>query len=205
LLVDSVGDLLGVTITGGNFGGGVAYRLSAGNWGDTVLYNFCSQGNCSDGQNPYGPLTQDSAGNLYGTTVAGGLPCRNAGLNGLTCGVVYKLAPDGDTYQQSVLYSFCVKSDCKDGAQPSGSLALDSAGNLFGTTAYGGGNDAEQGGTGGGVAYELSGTSLRVLYRFCAEGGDFCTDGEMPLSGLTRDASGKLFGTTLGNVFRIKP
>src|SRR5271166_2190887 len=82
LLFDSKGNLYGTTVYGGsgsgcgNSGCGTIFELSpqsGGGWSESVLYNFCSLPNCTDGEGPaYGPLVRDSAGSLYGTTVFGG-------------------------------------------------------------------------------------------------------------------------------------
>jgi len=111
-----------------------------------------------------------------------------------------------------VLHTFCSLKDCKDGAFPETTLLLGSAGNLFGTTFAGGGNDVDQYQEGGGVAFELSGTTLTVLHRFCAQGGSACSDGMYPSGKLVMDSTGHLFGTTQlgglnggGEVFRLTP
>jgi len=125
----------------------------------------------------------DAAGNLYGTTVIGG---AGVDCGGPSCGVVFKLAPDGT---QTVLYSFCPQSGCADGAGPRAGLIMDAAGNLYGTTKGGG-----AGGTG--VVFKLApdGTET-VLYSFCSQAN--CTDGATPVAGLIMDAAGNLYGTTL--------
>ncbi len=123
LISDSTGRLYGTTLRGGTAGGGVVFRLDAAA-GYTVLHSFMGTG----GAAPWGGLIADSAGNLYGTTTYGG-----AGFpNSATCGVVFKINPAG---QATVLYNFACGAD---GAQPTGTLALDSAGNLYGTTLRGG-------------------------------------------------------------------
>ena len=91
---------------------------------------------------------------------------------------------------------------------------MDAPGNLYGTTWFGGGNDIDANGLGGGVVFKLSGSSLTVIHSFCSEAG--CADGEYPLASLVMDQSGELFGTaslggafandTLGGtVFRVTP
>lgn len=82
---------------------------------------------------PLGGLIQDSKGNLYGTTEAGGTGCGGAG-----CGTVFELSNPGGKWTETVLYSFCSQSNCTDGAGPSGGVIQDAQGNLYGTT-YGGG------------------------------------------------------------------
>ena len=132
LIMDAAGNLYGTTKvggtggTGGAFGQGVVFKL-APDGTETVLYSFCSQANCTDGLQPFAGLIMDAAGNLYGTTLNGGI--------GSGSGVVFKLAPDGT---QTVLYSFCSQANCTDGLAPQAGLLMDAAGNLYGTTALGG-------------------------------------------------------------------
>jgi uncharacterized repeat protein (TIGR03803 family) len=140
----------------------------------------------------------DGAGNLYGTTSAGG---------GTFGGVVFKLAPDGT---ETVLYSFCSQSGCADGSDPEAGLIMDGAGNLYGTT-YSGGS---AGFAGRGVVFRLApdGTET-VLYSFCSQSN--CADGSYPEAGLIMDGAGNLYGTTVsggstsgagpGVVFMVTP
>ncbi len=208
LIMDGVGNLYGTTTYGGgndpgkgNQGAGTVFELSPsdGNtWTQTVLYRFCALVKCADGAYP-GGLVMGSTGALLGPTGAGGTasgraPCINAKSSG--CGAIYELVPNGVLSQESVIYSFCVENDCKDGAGPQGALALDSSGNLFGVTVVGGGNDIDQLGRGGGTVFKISGTSLKTLHRFCSQAN--CADGEYPDGGLILDQSGTLHGVTGG-------
>jgi uncharacterized repeat protein (TIGR03803 family) len=102
-----------------------------------ALYSF---GGSPDGNYPAANLVFDSAGDLYGTTVQGG----TAGY-----GVVFELKPTSGGWSETILYDFCQKSACIDGATPFASLVVDSSGNLYGTT-YDGGE------YGYGTAYKLS-------------------------------------------------
>jgi uncharacterized repeat protein (TIGR03803 family) len=139
LIFDSQGNLYGTSAHGGSSSGcgdsgcGTVFELSPesrGGWSEKVLYSFCSLSSCADGEEPgVGPLVRDSAGDLYGTTVMGGA-YRNC--NGDTCGVVFKLDAAG---KETVLHSF---TGGKDGANPVAGLAVDSRGNLYGTTQAGG-------------------------------------------------------------------
>ena len=129
LVMDAAGNLYGTTYQGGSKGNGVVFKL-APNGTETVLHTFCEQSGCTDGALPRAGLATDAAGNLYGTTSAGGA----AGW-----GVVFKLAPDGT---ETVLYNFCSQSSCTDGSGPWAGLILDAAGNLYGTTQTGGNNGA---------------------------------------------------------------
>src|SRR5271170_6430702 len=129
---DAAGNLYGVTFDGGAYGAGVVYKLdSAGK--ETLLYSFAGG---SDGANPDSVLLLDSQGKLYGTTANGG----NSECGGTGCGVVFELTPQSDgTWTETVFYTFCSLSHCADGEEPdTGPLALDSVGNLYGTTYFGG-------------------------------------------------------------------
>jgi uncharacterized repeat protein (TIGR03803 family) len=198
LIQDAAGNLYGTTWEGGansEYGGTLFKVDNTGH--ETMLYSFCAEGGskCTDGAQPSGGLIRDAAGNLYGTTNFGG-------TNGL--GAVFKL--DG-TGHETVLYSFCPGGNpCKDGSVPSAALIQDAAGNLYGTTEYGGTNGPD-----GGTVFKLDSTGHEtVLYSFCSEGGSKCTDGEGPLAGLIQDAAGDLYGTTWeggakgdGTVFKL--
>jgi uncharacterized repeat protein (TIGR03803 family) len=132
LTFDSSGNLVGVATGGGVNRGGVVFMLTpgSGTWNESVLYSFSGG---SDGSTPVARPIFDAAGNLYGIA-------ENGGINGPTCsggcGVVYKLAPSSGGWTKSTLYSF---TGANDGGDPSFSgVTLDSSGNLFGTTFYGG-------------------------------------------------------------------
>ena len=97
---------------------------------EIVLYNFCSQPKCVDGENPASGLVLDGAGNFYGTTQLGG-----ANVDG----TVFELSPnEGGGYSETVLYSFCSLQKCTDGSYPDSYVTFDGQGNLYGTTYYGG-------------------------------------------------------------------
>jgi len=199
LLADEQGNLYGTTEWGGDStncqnGCGAVFKL-APDGTESVLYSFCPVSKCADGEQPYAGLIEDKSGSLYGTTYLGGAD---------NFGTIFELAPDGT---ESVLYSFSGSS--RDGANPLAGLIVDSAGNLYGTTAGGGhynDNKCEPGGCG--TVFELApdGTET-VLYRFT--GGK---DGGNPYAGLIMDKAGNLYGTTLfggpggsGVVFRLAP
>jgi uncharacterized repeat protein (TIGR03803 family) len=148
---------------------------------ETTLYTFTDG---TDGGNPYGGLVRDAAGNLYGTTFYGGAA---------NMGVVFKVSKSG---KQSVLYSFPGKPDA---AHPGSDLLLDSAGNIYGASYYGGTS-------GFGAIFKVTKSGKeKVLYSFGA-----LPDGQYPGSGLMQDDAGNLYGTTgyggdsgNGTVFRI--
>src|SRR5262249_14796180 len=109
----------------------------------SVLHSFCARETCGDGQAPgLNALTPDAAGNLYGTTGAGGH--RNHGT-------AFELVRSGDQFKYKVLYKFCPGTlvTCPAGSSPEGGVVVDAAGNLYGTTRFGGSED-------NGVLYELS-------------------------------------------------
>ena len=166
LIQDSAGNLYGTTSAGGRAGHGVVYKLDAsGN--ETVLYSFTGG---ADGGNPYAALIRDSAGDLYGTTSGGG----TAGA-----GVIYKLDPSGN---ETVLYSF---PGAAGGSEPLAGLIRDSAGNLYGTTQFGGS-------AGAGTVYKLD-TSAHEIVLYTFTGG---ADGANPRAGLVRGSAGNFYGTT---------
>jgi uncharacterized repeat protein (TIGR03803 family) len=188
LLLDSLGNLYGTASNGGaNLFYGAIFKLDTSNH-ETVLHSFCSttnsSGACTDGNLPVAGLIQDAAGNLYGTTSAGG---ANANISSGQ-GTIFELDHTG---HYSVLYSFCSVAACADGSAPTTSVIRDAAGDLYGTTS----NGAITGSVG--TVYELDITGHEtVLHNFCTTGN--CTDGENPAGGLFQDAAGNLFGTTVG-------
>jgi uncharacterized repeat protein (TIGR03803 family) len=171
---DAAGNLYGTTIYGGPGGAGVVYRLSAAT-SYTVLYGFT---NGTDGGGPDGGVISDSAGNLFGTASSGGAAGR---------GVVYELEPSG---LERVLYSF---TGGADGGTPTTGLAMDAAGNFYGTASEGGafGGRCAQG---CGVVYKLSPDGHQTVLHAFAGGAD----GASPSSGVIRDAAGNLYGAAYG-------
>ena len=139
----NVRTMYGTTSTGGMGGGGTVYQLNeiepnSDRWRLKTLHSFRG----TDGRNPLAGLTADAAGNLYGTTFYGGQ---------YDCGTVFKLSPrENSRWKFTVLYSFTGidYSEHWDGCNPSGGVVLDAAGNLYGTTLYGGDQDI-------GTVYEI--------------------------------------------------
>jgi uncharacterized repeat protein (TIGR03803 family) len=130
----------------------VVYKLDAAGQ-ETVLHTFTGG---TDGGTPNAGLVRDSAGNLYGTAFGGG-DHRECVLG---CGVVFKVSPAG---HERVLYAF---KGAPDGANPVAGVIRDSAGNLYGTTIYGG---SAGGDLGGGVVYKVDTAGHEtVLYTFPA-------------------------------------
>jgi uncharacterized repeat protein (TIGR03803 family) len=161
------------------FGLGVVAIPSAKAQSVSVLYSFAG---APDGINPNAALIRDKAGNLYGTTL-------NGGASGL--GTVFKLDTSGN---ETLLHSFTGSNG--DGALPSGGLTMDKAGNLYGTTSYGGAGACGFFGLSGcGTVFKLDTSgSETVLYSFTGSGGD----GAVPSGGLILDKAGNLYGTTFG-------
>ncbi len=142
LVRDAGGNLYGMTVLGGDFGSGTVFQLapSGSGWTETVLHSFTSG---ADGGQPYGGVTLDAQGNVFGTTVIGGSGgvCVESG-----CGVVFKLTRTGSTWSPSVIYDF---TGLDDGYGPGGPVVFDAQGNLYGMTPTGGAN-------GLGVVYKLT-------------------------------------------------
>jgi len=197
------GNFYGTTGIGGAYGEGTLFKITPSGTLTTV-YNFCAQTNCADGAYSTAGLLQGSDGNLYGTTELGGLGSDCEGFFG--CGTVFKITLSG---MLTTLYSFCTQSNCTDGGGPDAALIQATDGNFYGTTAGGGANTTECGGSGCGTVFKItpSGT-LTTLYSFCSQSG--CTDGEYPQAALIQATDGNLYGMTrnggadnLGTVFRI--
>ncbi|HWA89273.1 MAG TPA: choice-of-anchor tandem repeat GloVer-containing protein [Rhizomicrobium sp.] len=182
-----------------------ARPVTAAGYTYRVLYTFCSQSNCADGQSPSATLLMDQAGNLYGT----------AGGDG---GSVFRLTPGRHhKWKFETLYDFCAQSNCAGSNTP---LIIDATGKLYGTTGPTGAND-------GGSIFQLKPNAsgkkwkYKLLYTFpCSDGA--CPNGQHP-SGLTYlgaasgepyDGTSALFGTAkaggnglfpLGVAFRLEP
>ena len=149
VLVAPSGDLFGVTTFGGTTNQlGTAFQLSPhgdGTWREQVLHTFCREKHCGNGDTPIAGLTMNAAGELFGTTI-------ESNCIGEICpGVVFELTPQGRKSPYSALYSFCIQPDCADGQEPFSPLILDSSGDFFGSTQFGGGNDGDDFGDGGGT------------------------------------------------------
>src|SRR5580700_10116047 len=212
-ILDAKGNLYGVTPNGGN-GCGIVFELSnkGGKWKEIILHNFDSNGD--DGCNPSGRLIFDQAGDLFGGTFNGGGGVSNLFCNN-GCGTTYKLHLANGKWTETVLHRFTGKGT--DGQSPTGGLAFDKSGNLWGTTFIGGvGKSSTCGGTNGagfcGTVFELTpnanGTwTESTLYSFVD-----ASTGWNSFSGLIIDQAGDLVGTTenggsalQGTVFKITP
>jgi uncharacterized repeat protein (TIGR03803 family) len=200
VIFDATGSLYTATAYGGGHGHGAVFQFTPGNngqWTQTALYSFCIASGCADGSGPVGTLIFDAAGNLYGSTGAGG----TGNSCGEGCGTVFQLTPGTNGWTETVLYSFAGGAD---GQQPNAPLIFDAAGNLYGT---GGG-----GANGDGTVFELSpdggGKWTETVLHSFGNG----TDGREPLANLIFDAAGNLYGTTAfggadagGTVFELSP
>jgi uncharacterized repeat protein (TIGR03803 family) len=166
-----------------------------GGWIPKTLHKF----NGIEGAYPAAGVTFDAAGNLYGTTSGGGPDVLNQ------LGTVFELSPAASgAWTEKVLHSF---KTADDGNQPSADLIFDAAGNLYGTTPFGGDVAGSIG-----TVFELSPSpggdwTEKVLYSF-----DFATSGATPYAGLIFDAGGNLYGTAAGGgvhnngtVFELSP
>ena len=169
---------------------------------ETVLHSFTGNTNGPDGTLPSGGLVIDAQGNLYGTTQQGG--------NSRNAGTVFKLSKDG---AETILYSFCQKTNCVDGDDPHTKLIIDNQGALYGTTSAGGDSDV-------GTIFKLTpptnGNSLwtyTVLHSFSGLPFGTGNDGAFPTSLIAGD-SGAFYGTTSGGgsgtnsngtVFKLTP
>ncbi|HXR16773.1 MAG TPA: choice-of-anchor tandem repeat GloVer-containing protein [Terriglobales bacterium] len=212
VVFDSLGNLYGATQEGGAdncspvAACGTVYQLApsaknGGSWTETVLHVF--QGKAvDDGDFPRGGIIADAVGNIYGTTGYGGTgDCVLLGIKG-GCGTIFEMSPpqrkDG-AWTYTILYSF---KGGKDGNVPFGDLVFDGAGNLYGSTEFGGG----KGTTCDPDYYQYCGTVFKlsppktkggkwteqVLHSFA--GG---SDGGNPNGGLVLDSAGAIYGTTV--------
>ena len=241
--MDTGGNLYGTTSDGGKFlntnschesgCSGTVFKLTppsthGENWTESILWDF---GNGTDGSSPAAGLIVDAAGNLYGTTSLGGAYAGVDVIGNPTGGTVFELTPPptiGGPWTESVLWSFGSGvyssfgsvGNGTDGSNPEGGLLMDAAGNLYGTTGFGGAyaRHFHKFGTTccapiGGTVFKLRRPSSSgrkwtesILWSFGSG-----TDGGGPGGGLLMDAAGNLYGTTSlggagsGTVFKLKP
>jgi uncharacterized repeat protein (TIGR03803 family) len=187
------GDALGPK---GQYGyGGSIFRMTPAG-AATTIYTFCSQPNCSDGQDVSG-IVVGTDGNIYGVTLLGGanssIDCSGETVQ--RCGTVFKLTPGGVL---TTLYNFCSQPNCADGSLPGAALVQGFDGNFYGTTGYGGtGTCPYYDGLqpfGCGTIFKITPEgALTTLYNFCAVS---CENGYDPLGSLIQAMDGNLYGTT---------
>jgi len=196
LVFDASGNLYGTTFNGGTFGYGTVFKLArraGGAWQERILHNF--NDSSSDGGGPTGNLILDTAGNLYGTTTAGGA---------YGFGTAFKMArTTGGAWEERILHSF--SENGTDGGLPYAGLSSDALGNLYGVTFQGGAFNY-------GIAFKLApspaGWTETILHNFNLDG----SDGINPYGNLVLDATGNLYGTTqfggvygIGTAFELTP
>lgn len=193
VVFDGAGNLYGTTQFGGDFvcDCGIVYQLvpvKKGTWTENTLYNFVgiSQGG-SDVSFPGSDVFIDAKGNIFGTGTGGGDVNCNDG-----CGGVYELVlQENGTYQEQVLHAF---TGGRDGFEPDGGVLLDSKGNVYGTTGFGGGTGCNNGGFGCGTVFELrksgGGYEERIVFRFNGR------NGYNPVADLYLDDNNNLYSTT---------
>ncbi len=202
LLMDRKGNFYGTTTSGGAYGEGTVFELTrptgGQKWTESVLWSF---GSGIDGAFPTADLIMDRNGNLYSTTLYGGV--YGGVYGGYRGGTVFELSPptiSGGNWTESVLWDF---GNGTDGVNLEGNVVMDPHGHLYGTT-YGGGAVGLIGGT----AFELTPPTISgdnwsesILWSF--GGGN---TGTGPWAGLVFDPQGHLYGTTAmgaGTVFEL--
>ena len=207
LAFDQAGNLYGTTTDGGSNYLGTVFQLknTNGTWTENVIHTFNGG---QDGQSPYSSVVVDRSGNVYGTTPFGGA---------YGCGAVYELTPSGSGWTKNTLYSFQGNGD---GCNPAAGVILDSAGNLYGSTAF-----TDAGNVGYGTVFELSpadqGWSYTLIQTFSTGGQGRCNGapqfGSGPFGSMVMDSAGNLYGATAGdgaygqngtgygNVFKLTP
>jgi uncharacterized repeat protein (TIGR03803 family) len=176
LWVDPAGNFYSTTWHGGASGSGEVFALkhSGSTWNETVLHAF---NGTTEGLGPAGGVVLTPSGRIFGTTYV---------YNGQTDGTVYELVRAHRAWHDDVLQTF---QGSANGCNPYAGLIADARGNLYGTT-------IECGPNGDGVAFEMvragKGYHERVLHTFGGPG-----DGASPYAGLSADARGNLYGTTV--------
>lgn len=195
------GSLYGTT----QFGGancancGTIFKInSAGQF--ATLYSFCSQSNCADGVQPYSGLVLAKNGNLYGTTIAGGIGYTGSLYSG--AGTLFGVTPTGTL---TTIHSFCSATKCLDGSNPYAGLIQGSDGKLYGGNLWSGLHN-------NGNLFRISLTgNLTVIHQFCIKTAD-CPDGAQPSGAMIQASDGNFYGTTQmggtefnGTAFELTP
>jgi hypothetical protein len=190
LMADAAGDLFGTTAGGGANSLGTVFELAKTSTGYASTPTTLTSFNGYNGSTPYAGLLADAAGNLVGTTYAGG-------ANG--DGTVFEIANTSTGYASTP--TTIINFNYTNGANPTGSLIIDAAGDLFGTTT--------DGGTGTqGTVFEIANTSTGYVGTPTTLVNFDGTNGATPVPGLIADGTGDLFGTTrfgpdAGTVFEV--
>jgi uncharacterized repeat protein (TIGR03803 family) len=174
VVLDSAGNIYGITTNGGSYGYGTVFELSPseGGWTETLLYSFEWGYGCG----PSAGLVFDGMGNLYGGTAAGPVG---------QCATIFELSPQQGGWNFRTIYMFINGSG---GTSEPDSLAIDAAGNLYVTSIF-------SGLYGDGSVFELSPTSYGWVYTdlYDFTGGN---DGLYPVGVAVTGPSGYLYGTT---------
>lgn len=169
VVFDAAGNLYGTTVQGGS-GNGTVYELSPSNGGWTyqTIHEFQNNG---DGEGPYGGVSFDAAGNLYGTTGIGG-------------GTVFEMQPSNGGWSFQTIYSGFPST-----LGPQDTPTLDSAGNVYGTVLNDHGSNA-------GLVFKLtnSGGTWTETNLAVFQIGD---DSAFPYGSVILDASGNVYGTSM--------
>jgi uncharacterized repeat protein (TIGR03803 family) len=193
LLQVSNGDLVGPG-PGGATGWGAIYKMTSSGT-PTVIYSFCDDSTCHDGEGANSPLAENAAGDFFGTNTYGGAGAGCTLSQG--CGTAFKVTrADGGTLTK--LHDFCRETGCTDGATPN-ALILATDGNFYGTTSGGGTSGSH------GTVFKLTTDGVfTVLFRFSPVIG-----GSNPTTALLQATDGNLYGTAShgggaggGTVFR---
>jgi uncharacterized repeat protein (TIGR03803 family) len=183
LISDSAGNLYGVSRFGGVNDRGTVFELSPNGdtWTERILYSFTGG---TDGATPVSRLVLDAQGNLYGTNESDGdATCTS--MYGY-CGTVFELSPGPNgTWTETTLVEFTGSN----GREPMGGLTFDGAGNLYGTTVFGGAN-------GWGQVFELSPNGNGTWTQTTVHSFNNDQNGYEPASDLVFDSQGNLYGTT---------
>ena len=164
VVFDNAGNIYGESFSGGAFGMGAVYKLSpagGGTYTETTLYSFTGG---DDGGNSMTDVAIDAAGDVYGATTFGGANSR---------GTVFKLVHEAGGYTFQLLHTFTGGSD---GGMPEGSVVLDSAGNLYGGSSFGG-------------IFQITPSGTFTIIDTIATGLQ---------SPINIDAAGNIYGTTYG-------
>jgi uncharacterized repeat protein (TIGR03803 family) len=190
LLLASGGNFIGAG-PGGVNGEGAVYRMTPAG-APTVLYSYCADSTCHDGNQTTSPLVESTAGAFYGTNLYGGAGAHCTLSQG--CGTAFRVTTSGAFTK---LHDFCAWAGCTDGAIPN-ALIQATDGNFYGTTSQGGAS-------GDGTVFSLTTTGhFTLIHSFSG------TDGDRAGTALYQGTDGNLYGTTIsggvgnaGTIFRI--
>jgi uncharacterized repeat protein (TIGR03803 family) len=176
LILDSAGNLFGVTQSGGQGTNGVVFEVTKDGaaWKETVLHDFCLQAGCPDGAGSNGQMVLDSEGSLWGTVKHGG-PYHE--------GLLFRLVNGNGAWSFNIQRWFTGN----DGYLAFAGVSSNGSHRIYGTM-FGGGKGGE------GTVFRASLSGFHVLHAFCLKGG--CPDGEEPIAPVFVDGADNVFGTT---------